>query len=127
MKPLLTILFAAITFSATAQTDSTHLLDTTIVDDGISKIQRKSLAIQPIVVNMAGDTAHYLHWKAFDVDRADTSAGMGTLVSLIDRKGKTVATFNVNIPAEIVNEWALDPKPIDDFILEQHPRIKRKF
>lgn len=111
MKTILTILFAAITFAATAN-DTSRM--------------RASLSIQPIVVSMAGDTAHYLHWKAFDVDRADTSAGMGILVSLLDRKGKAVATFNVNIPAKIVNTWALDPKPIDDFILSQNPRLKRK-
>ena len=116
MKTILTILFAAITLAATAQSDSLQL----------AKVKNKSLHIQPIVVSMAGDTAHYLHWKAFDVDRADTSAGMGTLVSLLDRKGKTVATFNVPIPAKIVNSWALDPKPIDDFILLQNPRLKRK-
>lgn len=111
MKALLTILFAAINFAATAN-DSTFI--------------RKSLPIQPIVVNMAGDTATHLHWKAFDVDRADTTAGMGTLVSLLNRYGKIVAQFNVNIPASIVNKWALDPKPIDDYILIKHPRIKRK-
>ena len=111
MKTLLTILFAAITFAATAN-DSTKI--------------KASLPIQPIIVNMTGDTAHYLHWKAFDVDRADTTAGMGTLVSLLDRKGKTVAQFNVQIPESVVKTWALDPKPIDDFILQQNPRLKRK-
>lgn len=111
MKTILTILFAAITLAATAN-DSTRI--------------KASLSIQPIVVNMAGDTAVFLHWKAFDVDRADTTVGMGTLVSLLDRKGKTVAAFNVQIPAKIVNTWALDPKPIDDFILLQNPRLKRK-
>lgn len=111
MKYILSILFAAITLAATAN-DSTRI--------------KSSLPIQPVVVNMSGDTAIYLHWKAFDVDRADTSAGMGTLVSLLDRKGKTVAQFNVSIPASVVNKWALDPKPIDDFILLQNPRLRRK-
>lgn len=111
MKTLLTILLTAITLAATSQ-DSTRI--------------RASLAIQPIVVNMAGDTATFLHWRAYDVDRADTTAGMGTLVSLLDRKGKTVAQFNVQIPASVVKTWALDPKPIDDYILLQNQRLKRK-
>lgn len=123
MKPILTILLAAMTFAASAQTDSLQRINDSLT---LVKVKNKSLSIQPIVVSMAGDTAHYLHWKAFDVDRADTSAGMGTLVSLLDRKGKAVATFNVPIPAKIVNSWALDPKPIDDFILSQNPRLKRK-
>lgn len=123
MKTILTILLAAITLAATAQSDSLQRKNDSIA---IVKLKAKSLAIQPIVVSMSGDTAIYLHWKAFDVDRADTSAGMGTLVSLLDRKGKPVAAFNVSIPAKIVNTWALDPKPIDDFILLQNPRLKRK-
>lgn len=105
---LLSILIAATSFAA----DSAYI--------------KKSLEIQPVIVNMSGDTAFYLHWKAFDVDRADTSAGMNTYVSLLDRTGKTVATFNCPIPASIVNQWAFDPKPIDDFILSQNKRLKRK-
>ena len=123
MKTILTILLAAITLAATAQSDSLQRKNDSIA---IVKLKAKSLAIQPIVVSMSGDTAIYLHWKAFDVDRADTSAGMGTLVSLLDRNGKSVYQFNVYIPASVVNTWALDPKPIDDFILSKHLRIKRK-
>lgn len=86
---------------------------------------KKSLAIQPVIVNMAGDTAAYMTWKAFDIDRSDTTAGMNTYVSLLDRTGKTVATFNCPIPARIVNQWSFDPKPIDDFILSQNKRLKK--
>lgn len=112
MKTILTILLAAITFAATAQTDSAKI--------------KASLAIQPVVVNMNGDTAAYMTWKAYDVDRADTTAGMGTVVSLLDRKGKSVAIFNVHIPAAWVRLWYFDPKPIDDYILLRNPRLKRK-
>lgn len=87
---------------------------------------KKSLPIQPVVINMNGDTAYYMHWKAFDVDRADTTAGMNTCVSLLDRTGKVVATFNCPIPAAWVNKWQFDPKPIDDYILLRNPRLKRK-
>ncbi len=93
---------------------------------GDSTFIKKSLAIQPVIVNMAGDTAVYMTWKAFDIDRADTAVGMNTYVSLLDRTGKTVATFNCPIPAAVVNKWAFDPKPIDDYILSRNPRLKRK-
>lgn len=120
MKTLFTFLLAAICFTASAQTDST----VTVSAD--SSMIKRSLPIQPVIVNMTGDTAYYLHWKAFDVDRADTTIGMNTYVSLLDKTGKVIGTFNCPIPASVVNEWAFDPKPIDDYILSKSPRLKRK-
>lgn len=126
MKKIIIIVFTVISFTAAAQSDSLQNVQDSLKAVQLNKIKAKSLAIKPIVVSMTGDTAIYLHWRAFDVDRADTSAGIGTLVSLIDRNGKVVAHFNEHIPSSVVNQWALDPTPIDEYILSRNPRIKRK-
>lgn len=110
MKYTLSILFAVMAFSVSAN-DSTKV--------------KASLSIQPVIVNMNGDTAYYLHWKACDVDRHDTSATMDVVVSLLNKKGKLVSGFNLVVPASVVNSWGLDPKPIDDFILSKNPRLKK--
>lgn len=89
-------------------------------------IEAKALKIQPIVVNLKGDTAIYMHWVADGVDRSDSTVGCNILVRLYDRTMHAVASFNLAVPASVVKTWALDPKPIDDFILSQNPRLKRK-
>lgn len=91
-----------------------------------ANIEKKSLKIDPIVVNLKGDTAIYMHWVADAVDRSDTTVGCNVLVRLYDRSFHSVASFTLSVPASVVKQWALDPKPIDDFILSQNPRLKRK-
>ena len=113
MKNLLTLICLLIGLSLTAQTDSTA--------------PKKAMKIQPIIVTAEGDTAIYLHWKAFDLDGYDTTVGMNTVVSLWDRNGRILTSFNVPIPVEVVNIWAYDPKPIEDFILQKYPRYRRRY
>ena len=89
-----------------------------------SSLIKTSLPIQPIVATGNGDTAHYMHWTAFNINR--TKKTMLLVVELLDKSGKVLYMSNLEVDASVIGQWAFDPKPIDDFILSKNPRLKRK-
>lgn len=115
MKTILTILFAAITFAATAQT--------------IQKVDtvKNSIQVIPIVFNqMEKDTLYQLTIRAFDLSIGDSTNGCNTYVEFYDRKGKRLGAKNIAIPSYIVNKWGTDDTIIKDYVINFLSLFKRK-
>lgn len=115
MKKIFTILL--VVFAITANAQSVPVQKDTVLPNAIQ--------ILPIIVTAQGDTATQVGWYAFDVQR-DSVSGCNTNVSLYNRKGVKLYSYNQPIPAAILNQWADDPTPIDDYIFSQNLRLVRK-
>jgi len=115
MKTILTILFAAISLAATAQT--VQKVDTV----------KNSIQVMPIVLNqMEKDTLYQITIKAFDLSIGDTTSGCNTCVEFYDRKGKRIGAKNVHIPFSIVNKWGTDDAIIKEYVISFLSLFKRK-
>lgn len=104
MKSILTILFAAITFAATAN-------DTT------------KLRIKPIIANIEGDSIvaiDFDYWRS-----SDTNSTMTLLVKYYDQSGKIIMQENMTVPARIANKFTRSRSIIDEFILTRKTRIRK--
>lgn len=84
-----------------------------------------SIQIQPIIVNMYDDSATQIMWKINEISR-DTNSGGVAIVSLFSRSKKLLMNMSIGVPASVINQWGIDPKPIDDFILSSNKRFKRE-
>lgn len=105
MKKILTILFAAITLAATAQSDTTRL------------------RIKPIVANIEGDSIisiDFDYWR-----NADTNSTMTLLVKYYDQNGKMVMQENMTVPVRIANRFIRSRSIIDDFILTRKTKLRK--
>jgi hypothetical protein len=112
------IIIFAVLFSLQSQAQnvlSKALGDSIIVPTG-------AFEVQPVIVDALGDSARSFSWVAISVTR-DTTTGFNTYCQAYTSTGVSVSQFNCYVPKEIANLWAVDPSPIDDFILSKYPRF----
>lgn len=101
-------------------------MDTLIVNNDTILKPFASIWVEPVIVNAQGDSARSMFFIALNVS-ADSTVGCNTYVTIQDKKGQVISSFNQNIPADVLNEWQDDPAPIYNYILSQNPRFKRPF
>jgi hypothetical protein len=86
---------------------------------------KAAMQIQPIVTNaIAKDTAYQVSWQANSITR-DTSAPVIFSIVFYSRKGVRVSDINLNIPANIIQQWGTSDTIIDDYILAKYG-LKRR-
>lgn len=116
MKKILTILSIFAASFSFGQVKSVVNGDTVIH-------QKSAILINPIALNINGDTAYSLFWIVDNISRDSTANSNGRLF-LFDKKGGAIQTITFDIPSKIINEW-IGNNSIDNFILNKYPKFKK--
>ena len=109
----LIIILLLISFSATAQIDTSK----------ITTIPKMAIPIYPLAINLQGDSAYSVLWNINNRSR-DTAQDGQALVIIFGKRGQSLITFPLTIPKSIIN--STDITLIDNYIFQKYPKLIKK-
>lgn len=118
MKKLFTILafFTSVTLLAN-DTIAIPVIDTVIIPKGAVKIN-------PIVINVTGDTAYCFSWKAININSDTTEVG-SIQITMYGRKANALGTIEQRISPALTRRFYGAFSFIEAFVLVKNPRLTK--
>jgi len=118
MKTIITALLILFTLNVFA----TDTLPKVIIDTAF--IPKNATAIQPLAINFQNDSVYSFTWSVSKLSK-DTSLPINILVSLLDKSGNAIYSYQLVIPKIYVTKW-FDIIGIDNFIISKNKKLIKK-